>query len=208
MDIELKYILFENNTNSIRNQSENMIIGLTGPMGSGKTTIVDALKKQGFEHITLSDSVREEAKKRGLPSERTTLQNIGQSLREQFGAGVLAKKALENIMKRNGEKWIVDGIRNPAEIDELKKHGNFVLIANTVPEDVIIKRILSRKRSIDTLNEEAIRTKLKREMGEGEPPEGQQVSKCIEMADYIFENTMALEDVETEFLKLYNQIPK
>ncbi len=175
-------------------------------MGSGKTTIVDALKKQGFEHVTLSDSVREEAKKRGLPSERTTLQNIGQSLREQFGAGVLGKKALEKIQSKNGGKWIVDGIRNPAEIDELRSHPDFILIANTVPEDVIIKRILSRKRSIDTLNEIAIRTKLRREMGEGEPPEGQQVKKCIEMADYTFENIMPFEEVETEFLKLYDKI--
>ena len=183
-----------------------MIIGLTGPMASGKSTVVEALKKQGFKHTTLSDTVREETAKRKLPAERTNFQNVGQSLREEFGAGVLGKKALKKIEEEGGEKWIVDGIRNPAEIEELRQHPNFVLIANIAPEDLIVSRILSRKRSDDTLEENEIRTKLRREMGEGEPPEGQQVAKCIEMADYVFENTMPMDEVEDEFMKLYSRI--
>lgn len=185
-----------------------MIIGLTGPMASGKSTVVDALKKDGFKHTTLSDLVREETERRGLPAERTTFQNVGQSLREKFGAGILGKKALEKILNEGGDKWIVDGIRNPAEVTELRKHPDFVLIANTTPEDLIVKRILSRKREDDTLDENAIRAKLRREMGEGEPPEGQQVKKCIDLADYVFENTMPMEQVETEFMKLYHSIRK
>lgn len=183
-----------------------MIIGLTGPMASGKSTVVDALLKDGFKLTTLSDMVREETAQRGLPAERTTFQNVAQSLRETFGAGILGKKAFEKIETEGGEKWIVDGIRNPAEIDELKRATSFILIANIAPEDLIIRRILSRKREDDTLDEAAIRIKLRREMGEGEPPEGQQVQKCIDLADYVFENTMPMNEVETEFMKLYNKI--
>lgn len=185
-----------------------MIIGLTGPMASGKSTVVDALKSQGFnKHFTLSDIVREECVDQGLEVTRDNLMATGQSLREEFGAGVLGARALKKI-KNVGENdnWIVDGIRNPAEAEELRKHPNFILIANTAPEDLIISRILSRKRSDDTLDENAIRQKLRREMGEGEPPEGQQVQKCIDMADYVFENTMPIDQVETEFMKLYNRI--
>ena len=183
-----------------------MIIGLTGPMASGKSTVVDALKKDGFKHTTLSDLVREETEKRGLPAERTTFQNVAQSLREQYGAGILGKKALEKIQKEGGDKWIVDGIRNPAEITELKKLSDFVLIANIAPEDLIVSRILSRKRTDDTLDEKAIRAKLRREMGAGEPPEGQQVQKCIDLADFVFENTMPMDQVEAQFMKLYHSI--
>ncbi len=43
-------------------------------------------------------------------------------------------------------------------------------------------------------------------MGECEPPEGQQVEKCIKMADYVFENTMSMNHIEEAFLKLYNTI--
>jgi len=183
-----------------------MIIGLTGPMASGKSTVVDALKKDGFKVTTLSDAVREETARRGLPAERTTFQNVAQSMREESGAGILGKKAREKIQREGGAKWIVDGIRNPAEIEELRELPDFILVANTAPEDLIVKRILSRKREDDTLDESSIRAKLRREMGEGEPPEGQQVQKCIDMADYVFENTMPMNQVETKFMKLYSKI--
>ncbi|MCK5616314.1 dephospho-CoA kinase [Candidatus Pacearchaeota archaeon] len=183
-----------------------MIIGLTGPMASGKSTVVEALKKWGYQHVTLSDAIRDEADRRGVVQERENLMGIGQSLREEFGAGVLAKRALEKVKSGGGDKWLIDGIRNPAEITELRKHSDFVLIANTAPEDLITERIFSRKRSDDTLDKDAIRHKLRREMGEGEPEDGQQVQKCIDLADYTFENTMHVEQVEPEFKKLYNQI--
>lgn len=184
-----------------------MIIGLTGPMASGKSTTLAAMKNLGFENqISLSDMIREECKKRNLPIERETMMNVGQSLRDQFGAGVLGKKALEYIKEKGGSMWVVDSIRNPAEVEELRKNPHFILIANTAPEDLIIKRIFSRKRSDDTLDIESIKKKLRREMGEGEPPEGQQVQKCINSADYVFENTMPMNEVETEFKKLYTKI--
>ena len=185
-----------------------MIIGLTGPMASGKSTVIGALIKEGYKVITLSDMVREECRKQGRPEEREELMDVGQNLRSEFGAGVLAKRTLEKVEKQGGDKWVVDGIRNPAEVNELRKHPDFVLIANIAPEQMIIDRIFSRKRSDDTLDEDAIRKKLRREMGEGEPEDGQQVGKCIEMADYTFNNIVAFKEVESEFLKLYNQIPK
>jgi len=184
-----------------------MIIGLTGPMASGKSTVVEALTNKNFKHFTLSDVVREECRNQGLEVIRDNLMQVGQGMREAHGAGVLAVRALEKIKQEGDEaNWIIDGIRNPSEVLELRNHPDFVLVANTAPEDLIISRILDRKRSDDTLDEEAIRAKLRQEMGEGEPPEGQQVAKCIEMADYVFENVMPMDKVEEEFLKLYATI--
>lgn len=185
-----------------------MIIGLTGQMASGKSTLIESLEKKGYKAITLSSMVREECRRRGLEEVRENLMDCGQELRQKHGAGVLGKKTLEKIKEEGGENWIVDGIRNPAEAEELRKDPSFILIANIVPEEMIIERIFSRGRSDDTLDKEAIKQKLRRELGEGEPEDGQQVGKCIEMADYKFENIMPLEEVETEFLKLYNQITK
>ena len=177
-------------------------------MASGKSTVVEALKKRGFKHITLSTIIREECKRKGLEEVRDNLMATGQALREEFGAGVLGKKALEKFQGDGGETWIVDGIRNPAEVNELRKNPSFVLVANTAPEDLIVKRILERKREDDTLEEGEIRKKLRREMGEGEPPEGQQVAKCIEMADFTFENVMQMDEVEEKFMELYDQIER
>ncbi len=183
-----------------------MIIGLTGPMASGKTTVLDALKKWGFKHVTLSDMVREEARRLGIDEKRENLMNVGQTLRRKHGTGILAKRALEKTKTAGGDKWVIDGIRNPAEIEELRKEPDVVIIANTAPEALIIERIRSRKRSDDTFDEVSIKRKLRREMGEGEPEDGQQVGKCIEMADYVFENSMPMNEVEEEFKKLYDKI--
>jgi len=175
-------------------------------MASGKSTVVNALTKRGFKHVTLSSIVRETCRQKGLEELRENLMAVAQELREENGAGVLGKKALEKIQTEGGDKWIVDGIRNPKEVTELRQHSHFVLVANTAPEDLIVSRILSRKRADDTLNEASIRQKLRREMGEGEPPEGQQVAKSIELADYEFKNTMQMNEVEEAFMKLYNKI--
>lgn len=183
-----------------------MIIGLTGPMGSGKTTVVNVLLKLGYKLITLSDMVREECQRLGIKEERENLMNVGQSLRRKHGTGVLASRALEKIRNRGGGKWIIDGIRNPMEVEVLRSEPGFILLANTVPENMIIERIMSRKRSDDTFDETSIRRKLRREWGEGEPPDGQQVGKCVEMADYVFENIMPFEKVEEAFTKFYNRI--
>lgn len=183
-----------------------MLIGLTGPMGSGKTTIVDVLKKLDYQLVTLSDMVREEARRLGVKEIRENLMNVGQNMRQKNGPGILALRALEKTKSAGGDKWIIDGIRNPAEVEVLKKESDFVLLANTAPEDMITERIMSRKRSDDTFDETSIRHKLRREWGEGEPTDGQQVGKCIEMADYVFENIMPLEKVEEEFMKLYDKI--
>ena len=185
-----------------------MIIGLTGQMASGKTTVVNVLLKLGYKLITLSDMVREECQRLGVKEERENLMNVGQTLRQKYGAGVLAERALKKIKKADSDKLVIDGIRNPAEVEVLKKDPDFVLIANTAPEDMIIERIRARKRSDDTFDELSIRRKLRREMGEGELPDGQQVGKCIEIADYVFENTMPIEKVEEEFMKLYDKILK
>ena len=183
-----------------------MIIGLTGPMASGKSTVVNALKNKGFKYTSLSDMVREECQKNDLEENRDNLMATGQKLRQAFGAGVLGQRVAEKIQREGGEKWIIDGLRNPAEVEALRNLPHFILVANIAPEELIVKRILERKRVDDTLDEVTIRQKLRREMGEGEPPEGQQVGKCIEMADFTFENVMDMDRVEEEFMKLYDRI--
>ena len=59
-----------------------IIIGFTGRNGSGKTTACEMLGAKGFQYLSLSDAIREEAKRRGLAEERENLIALGNELRE------------------------------------------------------------------------------------------------------------------------------
>jgi dephospho-CoA kinase len=176
-----------------------MIIGLTGSMGSGKGEIVKILEEHGFSYITLSSMVREEAKKRGIEEEREKLMEIGNSMRKEHGAGVLAKMALEKIKNSNKEKWVIDGIRNPSEIDELKKQDNVYIIGLFADREILINRIINRNRTSDSKAREEIIFKIERELGKDEKQDGQQVAKCMERIDKLIINEGTLDELKKEF---------
>jgi dephospho-CoA kinase len=185
-----------------------MIIGLTGSMGCGKGEIVNILNKMGFEYITLSMMVREEARKRGVPEEREHLMEVGNSMRKAEGAGVLALRAAEKIKSSGHDKWVVDGIRNPAEIDELKKENDVYIFGVHTDKDILVNRILSRNRESDAKEKSEILRKIEREWGKDEPEDGQQVGKCMQKVDFTITNEGALEDHQKNFMDYYNKIKK
>lgn len=185
----------------------SLYIGLTGPMGSGKGEIIKILGPKGFKYISLSDMVRKEAAARGLGEEREKLQNVGNDLRQNEGAGVLGKRVREEIEKSGENLWVIDGIRNPAEIMGLKKLPEFRLMGVTAEREVLIQRILSRPGRGDSKTPEEISMLLKREEGEGEPEDGQQVGKCLGRVDFLILNEGTLVDLQNKvehFLGLLN----
>ena len=50
---------------------EFMLIGLTGRLACGKGFVADILKELGFDYITVSNIVRKEAARLGIPILRT-----------------------------------------------------------------------------------------------------------------------------------------
>ncbi len=173
-------------------------IGLTGYMGCGKGELIKLLQKRGYIPLSLSDMVREEATKRKLPHTRENLQDVGNSLRKKFGPGALGLKIRERIEKETGKAWVIDGIRNPGEEEELRKIIGFHLIGVTAHPDIIVKRILKRGREGKKPTKKQVLERLDREKGIGEPPEGQQVKKCLERADYLIINEGTLKDLKAK----------
>ena len=70
-----------------------MIIGLTGPNASGKGEAAEYLINKGYRYSSLSDIIRQEAKKLRIAPTRDNLINLGNAMRRKHGAAVLAKKA-------------------------------------------------------------------------------------------------------------------
>lgn len=186
--------------------SRKSCIGLTGRMASGKGEVVAALEQHGYRYISLSDIVREEVARRGRDVSRAEMQDIGNSLRKSGGAGVLGKRVREKISASGREKWVIDGIRNPAEVIELREIDSFCLIGIDAGIDIIIQRIKSRDRDTDKAEEAELRKRLEREWGIGEPEDGQQVGKCMAAADFIIRNDGTLKELRSEISRVLDII--
>ena len=185
---------------------DKIYLGLTGRMASGKGEVVKILERESFKYISLSDIVREEAQKTGKPVSRAEMQNIGNHLRQQEGPGALAKRVRQKISQSRHERWIIDGIRNPAEVRELKQLKSFILLGLQSTTDDILQRLKKRQRDTDLANDEELKQRLDREWGNGEPEHGQQVKQCMNMADHQINNTKTIKNLKQEVFQILEKI--
>lgn len=163
-----------------------MIIGVTGLYASGKDTVADYLKGQGFLHISLSDFIRQEILRRKEKITRERLITTGIALRTKFGNGALAHKAV--LAFEEFKNHVVTSIRHPEEINTLRQRKDFVLIFVDAPLEVRFSRYQSRAKGEDKDSStiEAFRANEEKEL-RGDGP-GQQLLRCREMADIILRN--------------------
>lgn len=183
-----------------------MIIGLTGSLAAGKGIVSDFFKKIGFVYLSLSNELREIAKERKIELTRKNLQNLGNKMREEYGISILAKLVSEKIKNQNYTKAIIDGIRNPAEIIELRKIKDFFLVSVDAPARIRFNRMLERDRESDPKTLEDFLKVDARDKGEGETETGQGVRRCMIQADFTLINSETLEEVQKKVQDLYKQI--
>ena len=192
---------------SISKKNQEVYIGLTGSMASGKGELAKCLLNLNFSYISLSDMVRDAARKRGLKKvNRQDMQDIGNELRKQGGPGVLARQIREKINSDRKKTWVIDGIRNPAEVVELRELPHFYLIGITSDLKILLERINSRKRDTDLAPISEMREVIQREWGNGESEEGQQVGRCMDLADFTIENNGTLEELQRKCQEILRKI--
>lgn len=184
-----------------------MIIGLTGRIAAGKGVVADFFKEKGFEYLSLSREVREEATKRGILHERKNLQDLGNSMREVEGSGVLAKRIKEKMSEN--KNYIIDGIRNAGEIQELRNSfkNNFYLISVDGNLDFRWKHLQSRGKESDPKSFEEFIKADNRDFEEN-LENGQQVKKCMMLADYSVLNNSTIENLREKLKDICRKIEK
>ncbi len=173
-----------------------MIIGLTGENCAGKGTVAEYLRKKGFYYLSLSDVIREELAAEGAEITRESLIKRGNELRKKFGNGILSKKTM---LKVEGDKnYAIDSIRNPGEVEELRKRKDFVLINVFAPHEVRFERMRTRDREGDPKTYDAF---LHIEEMEAKSADGsrQQLEKTIALADKKIVN-------DADFRALYERV--
>ena len=167
--------------------------------GSGKSTIVSALKAKGIEALNLGDGVRAEAKRRNLEPTGDNLGKLMLELRKKNGAGAIAKLLIESIKNSQSKVIIVDGVRSTTEIEVLRNVGSVKLLSVEATADTRYKFLSSRGRSDDPTTREKFEERDNRELSVG-------IGESIAIADEIIVNSDITLDELTE--RAYKVIEK
>lgn len=169
-----------------------MLLGITGLFSAGKDTLAEFLENKGFVRRSLSDELRKEAHVRGIEVTRENLIALGTELRTKEGNAVLAKRTLSGLSEETNYSFV--SIRNPAEVEELKKHGDFYMIFLDTPIETRFIRAKKRNREQEAQTLDGFK---KMEAKEYSNPNsaGQQLLKVKEMADFVLTNEGSIEDL-------------
>ena len=155
--------------------------------GSGKSTVVSALKARGLEALNLGDGVRAEAKKRNLEPTGENIGNLMLELRDKNGPGAVATLLTEQIKNSQSKVIIIDGVRSTAEIQVLKNVGSVKLLSIEASADTRYKFLGARGRSDDPETWIKFEERDKREISVG-------IGKSIKTADETISNNNITKD--------------
>ena len=159
--------------------------------GSGKSSIISALKASGLEALNLGDGVRAEAKRRNLEPTGDNLGKLMLELREKNGPGAIAELLTEPIKNSKAKVIVIDGVRSTAEIEVLKNVGSVKLLSIDASTDTRYKFLSARGRSDDPTTREKFEERDKRELGVG-------IGESIAIADETISNSNITLDELTE----------
>lgn len=174
----------------------NLVIGLTGPFGSGCTTMRAILEQEfQFRSFKVSDDIRAEvealgkAVPKGDPGWRRVLQEYGDQGRED-DAGYWVKKVVKRIDDAGlrEEPIVIDGLRNCQEVEEIRRvFPRFYFVAICAPKDERWNRVREDYKGNSHEFEEDDRRDQNEDFAWG-----QSVQKCVDDADYVYYNSERL----------------
>lgn len=134
----------------------NQYIGLSGTNGSGKDTIANILSSHfGYLFISISDELRDEAKRRQLSEERVNLRAISAEWRRQFGLSVLVDKAVAAYQASSKQYagLVMSALRNPGEADRIHELNGTVIWVDADPK-VRYERIQASQERADRISDQ------------------------------------------------------
>lgn len=180
------------------------IIGIVGPIGSGKDTVAKYLEEKGYVHVSYADIIREAMRKEGIETTRENLQQYATKQRQEKGEDVFTRMVIEKA-ESSGDRTVISGIRTAGDVKPLmKKFGDSLKIIKVVAwEGVRFQRLKNRGWPQDPKTVEEFR---KHEKGETE----RGMTKAFQYADIAVFNNGTLEElhqqIDTALEKLKNKI--
>jgi len=112
------------------------IIGIAGTNGAGKDVVGQTLAdRHSYLFVSVTDLLRAELNRRGVPVERENLRNLSAEWRREYGLAVLIDRALQEFNRLKGDYvgLAIASLRNPAEADRIHELGGTVLWIDADP---------------------------------------------------------------------------
>jgi len=182
-----------------------MIIGITGPSGSGKGTVVSFLQeKYNFIHFSVSDFLKEKIKERGYLSGRDSLIKIANELRKKYGGDYIVKKLYQKAIK-SPKDIVIESIRSPIEAEFLKSKKNSFLLSVTA--DIKTRYDKKRKGKKDNVSFQKFLEQEEMEMSSKDPNK-QNIRKCMELSDYKIDNNKSIANLKKQIKEVIKKIEK
>lgn len=169
---------------------KNMLLGISGKIGSGKDSMADILLDNfNFdEQIRFSDPLTEFMDGIGLELNRENYQRVGFYLRNIFGREILVETIVRRIKNKPNKNIIINGIRYQIEFDAVKNLGG-IIIGIIADDETRFKRVNDRKRFGKEISWEEFQ---KYEKGETEI----HIEGLLKITDYTIYNNDSLKDLE------------
>lgn len=186
---------------------KKIIIGITGTLGAGKGTIVDYLvKNKGFVHFSArEDVINKEIDRRGLPVSRDNMVLVANDLRKKYGPSYVAEE-LFKMAQNSDQNCVLESLRTAGEIESLRNKGKFYLFAINAEQKTRYNRVQERKNEqSDNVSFEKFVEQEETEM-KSDDLNKQNLSKCISMADYVFENNGTFENLYKQIDEIIERI--
>jgi len=159
-------------------------VAVAGLPGSGKTTVAKIVEKRGYVYMSMGDVVRAVAQKTGMMPDKVAV-----FMRLEKGRRAIVKHILETA---KGERFVIDGLRSPEELDALEEVGKTFLIYVVASKRTRYARLYSRGRSDDPLTYSQFLMRDLRELKFG-------LADLLARADYIVVNeNKTIEQLEEE----------
>lgn len=180
-------------------------IGITGTLGAGKGTIVEYLTQHhGFVHYSVRAYLVEEIERRGLPVDRDSMTMVGNDLRAMHSPAYIVEQLYDRAAKM-GRNCIIESVRTPGEVQALRAKGDFCLFAVDADPMIRYQRITRRGSATDHVSYDTFIANEQREMVSDDPNK-QNLKACIAQADYRFDNSGTVNQLQESVEEVLHQL--
>lgn len=128
----------------------SFVVGVSGPIAAGKTTLAEILQSQGYAYTRFSLVIDDILRERNLPLDRQHRQLVGAEVNRDGRQRELAERTLSRVA--GARIIVVDGLRFPDDHAFLKEKFGFRFVHIYVSAPIEVRRLRYAERiGIETL---------------------------------------------------------